>query len=389
MKSHRLLLHALIATFAILTTTFMLGDYGRAMIASQQKTLLGGDIRIRSPEPFKPALNAARVTSLKQTTWVTLNTMISANGNFVLVTMKAVDTSYPLYGEVHIDTGSGEPQQRRGAPPKDGIWLGQRLKIQLGDQVSLANQSYRVDAWLLETPDLVGGFQSFFPLVLVNFASIDQMLLTRPGARPYFFRAYAAPNDAIADQLISTIERLKDPLLQIQRTYGENNRTNRIVDNVFQFISMFLTLGVAFAVLALSLASQDYALRAERQIALLKALGASRRRAMTRLIQTWPSKAVKFEFAQICSRRRSHFRCRNHPIFMANQPCSHLVDLTCTRQPNTTRPDNVHWLGCGCRWWVHLAHDKVRLPRGAMARRSFVVGTSLGSHLSYAQHPFG
>lgn len=292
MKSQRLLLHALIGTFAILATTFMLGDYGRAMVAAQQKTLLGGDIRIRSPEPFAPVLNAPNLTSFKQANWVTLNTMISANGNFVLVTMKAVDKSYPLYGEVRIDTGSGEPQQRRGAPPKDGIWLpkslGQRLKIKLGDQVSLANQSYRVDAWLLETPDLIGGFQSFFPLVLVNFSSIDQTLLTKPGARPYFFRAYAVPNGATADQLISTIERLKDPLIQIQRTDGDNNRTSRIVDNVFQFISMFLTLGVAFAVLALSLASQDYALRAERQIALLKALGASRRRAVKRLIRTWP-----------------------------------------------------------------------------------------------------
>lgn len=163
----------------------------KATLSRDAAEILGGDLEIslthRPAEPGQEAFfqRQARVSHI-----VSLRAMATTRKDGAtrraLASLKAVDRAYPLYGRVALDPDipletalavSGGLPGAVAAPE-----LLDRLGLALGDELSVAEGTFRLTAVLRREPDRVEGLFGFGPRLLIGLGSLDGTGLLQPGS---------------------------------------------------------------------------------------------------------------------------------------------------------------------------------------------------------------
>jgi putative ABC transport system permease protein len=170
----------------VITGVGALSDGLRLGLEKQGAAILGGDVSL--VRPHKRAEEGERAWLIGHghvSETATIRTMARTvdGAEQALVELKAVDTQYPLVGEVklHGDANlDAAIHQDRGAAVEP-ILL-ERLRLKLGDRLLLGAADVTITAVVEQEPDTISDRLTYGPRVLVSLETLERTGLLQPGS---------------------------------------------------------------------------------------------------------------------------------------------------------------------------------------------------------------
>lgn len=274
-------------------------------IESQGRTLLGGDIAIRTL--YRP-VEADQMKGLQGygavSTSVDLRGMARAEDGerSTLVEAKAADGLYPLVSKVQFAAPAEATPLADVLARKDGVWgvavepaVLDRLGVHLGDRVKLGTLDYEIRAVIAKEPDRVGtGGFNLGPRFLIAFDSLPETGLITPGSLIYYdYRILLGPGQTVAETEKALHQRYGDLGWHIRDTRDAAPQIRNFVTRLATFLTLVGLTALLVGGVGVANAVKAYLDGRIGVIATMKCLGAPGRLiAQTYLIQVMTLSAI-------------------------------------------------------------------------------------------------
>ena len=266
---------ALVLIIACVFALTALATRMEQVVVKQGKDALTADTVLVSGNPI-PEQTWERVKALPVTTSLLtrFGTMaFSADDKMQLVTVKAVDSVYPLRGEMRLEGTNGQIVHH--VKPGE-LWLDERLfallDVQVGQHLSIGDADFTITGRIGEEPGL--SFNPFqqMPAVLIHQDDVAKTAAVQMGSRVQY-RLFVNGSD-------SDIAKLKQQVTLTPsdrwRDQSSTSRTSDVFERTQQYLSLAVAIVVIMAATTLVLTCQHYVASRQQTIAMLKSLGASR-----------------------------------------------------------------------------------------------------------------
>jgi putative ABC transport system permease protein len=266
----------------------------RGMLASAAE-LIGGDIGIESPQNLPDTFaNEAHQRGLNTTVTASFPSVAFANQKTQLLDVQASDPHYPLRGTLELGDASGHSHIGH-APPAGSVYLDHRaliaLNLNIGQQLQLGGRQLTIAAELLRQPD-GGELFALAPRALMSLTDAEQAGLLGVGSRARH-RLLLAGDPAAVQSWRDWVQSTKLPQgAELVTTEQTQERMRTAFDRAGAFLRLTALLSALLAGVAIALAAQRYALRKTAEVALLRALGTSRKRVLGLLVYTLAALAI-------------------------------------------------------------------------------------------------
>jgi len=260
-----------------ITTILLVSDLLKRSLTNSATQFIAGDRQLVSPR----AVNAdwlvyAEQLGLHHTKSLEFSSMLYANEQFQLVSVKAVDQEYPLKGELLIEGKAGARVSVKEGPKQAHVWMHKRLfslfSVSEGDTVSIGDMDFVVSQELAQEPD--AGFQlaALAPRVLMRADDVDKTGVIQPGSR-VTWRYYFVGSEA----LIASYEKWLLPKLDPSQKWQGVKEGRPAIQDALEKTEIYLLLGGSLAVLlaciAVAITSRQFALAQIDTVAIMKTLG--------------------------------------------------------------------------------------------------------------------
>ena len=292
----RVLLLALVLAVGSLATVGLFADRVRQALQQQATSLIGADLRITSTRPISPDYrNLAEARGLRVVESRTFPSMVSGRERVLLAEIQSVESGYPLRGKIEIDDGSGgnvrstlvpSPQPSPGVrggkrekqlliPARGTVWVDERLIRQLdgqvGDELGIGAQRFRLAARIVKDIDQSIGFASFAPRVLMNAADLKGTGLLQEGSR-VSYRLMIAGDAAQVSALRAVLRLTANERLEDVRDARPEIR--KALERAGHFLGLAALTAAILAGAAIMLAARRYVARHLDGCAVMRCLGA-------------------------------------------------------------------------------------------------------------------
>jgi len=261
-------------------------------LAREGRIILGGDLaftliqREAGPSEQEFLQSHGQVSSA-----ATMRAMARApDGQATLVEMKAVDASYPLFGQVLLDPPIALADALAW---HDGAFgavadptLMARLDIKSGTRLTIGNATIEVRAKLSNEPDKLAGGIGFGPRLLVSQDALRATGLLQPGSLVrWHYRLRLPANDA-SDTTAKGITaearaQLPEAGWDIRSRGSASPQLERNVERFTQFLTIVGLTALLVGGVGVGNAVKSHLDRRRESIATIKALGASGRRVFS------------------------------------------------------------------------------------------------------------
>ncbi|TVU60774.1 ABC transporter permease [Vibrio atlanticus] len=266
-----------IALTLIIACVFALSALAERMeqvIVKQGKDALTADSVFISANPIpQPLLDLTQFEQLESSQLTRFSTMAFSDNSMQLVTVKAVESNYPLRGEMILE-GADNAASNHVEPGE--LWLDERifaqLEVEIGDNVTIGDADLTITGRITQEPGL--SFNPFqqMPAVLIHTSDIDATGAIQPGSR-VSFRLFLNGDDTKLKVAQDSIELTPSDRW---RTQDSASRTNDMFESTTQYLSLTVAIVVIMAATTLVLTCQHYVASRRKTIAMLKSLGASK-----------------------------------------------------------------------------------------------------------------
>ena len=279
----KLLAVALVLSVTVVSTIALFtGSLERTMMA-ESSALLGGDRIVTSNRQPQPEwMQAASEREIRQTMAAHFGSMVFAGEEMHLASVKAVDTGYPLRGEIEtsqvpftMDESQIAPAD--GIPARGEAWVDSRilplLNIELGDSLQVGEESFVATRVIIREPDGTSPFGLLGARVMINWADLPATRVIQPGSRVEYHWLLAADETPMS-RFIEWLEPSLSEHENVLRVENAQRRLQGTLQTGRRFLVLAAMMGVLLAGVAIALASRQFADRHINQVALLKSLGA-------------------------------------------------------------------------------------------------------------------
>ncbi|CAK1849542.1 putative ABC transport system permease protein [Vibrio crassostreae] len=266
-----------IALTLIIACVFALSALAERMeqvIVKQGKDALTADSVFISANPIpQPLLDLTQVEQLESSQLTRFSTMAFSDNSMQLVTVKAVESNYPLRGEMILE-GVDKALSNHVEPGE--LWLDERifaqLEVDIGDNVTIGDADLTITGRITQEPGL--SFNPFqqMPAVLIHKSDIDATGAIQPGSR-VSFRLFLNGDDSKLKAAQDSVELTPSDRW---RTQDSASRINDMFESTTQYLSLTVAIVVIMAATTLVLTCQHYVASRRKTIAMLKSLGASK-----------------------------------------------------------------------------------------------------------------
>ncbi|KNC68315.1 ABC transporter permease [Pseudoalteromonas ardens] len=271
-----LTLGALSILFFYLLLSSLLGQGVERFLAYNLQATLGADTQVTVRRTWQePELTWIRAHSDSHSLQSQYRVTLSHQSHHQPVLLKAVDSNYPLQGDIHISLSKALNTQRvQQGPSRGEVWLEPRLAValaaELGDTIMLGGTQLRVSALLQLEPDrILEGFGSDMR-AMVSDASLRPEQLT-----PHFSRALML-HTRLSEEEITRFQS-SSPTAQIVSKSLNNYPLAKVWERVQNFLGLLSLIIVLLSVLILWLCSQVQIQPLKKSVSVLLACGMSRR----------------------------------------------------------------------------------------------------------------
>ena len=266
-----------IALTLIIACVFALSALAERMeqvIVKQGKDALTADSVFISANPIPQSLlDLTKVKQFESSQLTRFSTMAFSDNSMQLVTVKAVESNYPLRGEMILE-GADKASSNHVKPGE--LWLDERifaqLEVEIGDNVTIGDADLTITGRIKQEPGL--SFNPFqqMPAVLIHTSDIEATGAIQPGSR-VSFRLFLNGDDT---KLKAAQESIELTPSDRWRTQDSASRTNDMFESTTQYLSLTVAIVVIMAATTLVLTCQHYVASRRKTIAMLKSLGASK-----------------------------------------------------------------------------------------------------------------
>ncbi|WP_375402004.1 ABC transporter permease [uncultured Sphingomonas sp.] len=247
-----------------------------AALATQGRTLLGGDLELRVSQRRATVEEAAAFASLgRMSESVSMRAMAEpSDGEPALIDLKAVDARWPLVGRFAVEPGASAPR-----PSGDGVIVGRaladRLRLRVGDPLRIGVARFRVAGVIATEPDGLGEGFSLGPRVLVDLPALDRTGLVQPGSLYTSRYRVVLPRPERASALgEAATRRFPNAGWSARTSEDAGGGLRRGIGQLGQFLLLVGLAALAIAGVGVGSGVSAYLAGKTRVIATLKVLGA-------------------------------------------------------------------------------------------------------------------
>ena len=283
-RNVKVMLMAMIIAVATVATINAFADHLQRTLMTSASAFLAADRQLnsRTNAPIPEAWYAeAEKQGLQVGRMIEFGTMVSNESQFQLVAVKAIDNAYPLRGEIEWQADLNSPRQVSSNGPQPGeVWLNPRLmrllELRPGDALEIGATSLEVTGVIMREPD--GGFRlsSLAPRVMMHVDDVAATEVIQPGSRVRHRGLFAGSAAELTDFEAWLESRLTDNYRWVDVRQGET--LGESLEKAEGFLLLGGSLAVLLAVVAIAVASRQYALSQRDRVALLKTMGLTGKR---------------------------------------------------------------------------------------------------------------
>lgn len=280
----RALLLAMFLMTALMTLLSLTGERIEKSLVTRSAELMGADMIFSSSRPFSEEENQQTESlitefGLNSTPVTQFASMVEANEQLLLASIRAVQSPYPLKGEI-----VKQPTDAQSLPYRGEIWVEQnvldRLNIQQGDALNIGYQSFKISHIMISSPDRGTGFRSFNPQIIMRHSDLEATGVIAPGSRAQY-RLLLSGNPESTRAFES---RLKPDLPSWQRIYradGDQPASRNAMSNAAGYLKLSALFALLIGVFSIYLSLRRYSHEQTQRSALLLSLGASPKQIRT------------------------------------------------------------------------------------------------------------
>lgn len=266
-----------IALTLIIACVFALSALAERMeqvVIKQGKDALTADLVYSSSNPVPTSLLEilSSENSINSSSMTRFATMAFSEEEMQLVTVKGVESSYPLRGELLLDRdGKTVTSVNAGE-----LWLDERvfslLEVQSGDVVTIGDADLVVTGKIDQEPGI--SFNPFqqMPTVLIHSSDIEKTGALGLGSRVRF-NLFLTGEPQKLETIKNAIELTPSDRWRDQQS---GSRSNDMFQRTTQYLSLTVAIVIIMAATTLVLTCQNYVAGRRRTVAMLKSLGASK-----------------------------------------------------------------------------------------------------------------
>ncbi|MEY8197805.1 MAG: FtsX-like permease family protein [Colwellia sp.] len=268
---------AVLTVFSLSSITERIG----LNIAQKSSDFIAADRRLSSNHAFEPQLlTKADEFGLETAQMLFFDSMLFANDELVLGSVKAANDTYPLRGKITIKDSLTSQAYDVGTGPKVGsVWLSEglfyTLNIKIGDKVELGAGLFNVSKVLVKEPDAPFFSLSGNKRVLLNYADIPTTKAVQAGSRVFHRLLFGGNKQQLSDYYAW----LKPELKSNQTWEGIKDRQSPLGNNLERaerFLLLAGLFGIMLAAVAMAVSAKRYCERQYDPVAMMKTLGGSR-----------------------------------------------------------------------------------------------------------------
>lgn len=290
----RVLALALVIAASVASGVGLFTDRVLSAIDRSAGDALGADAVIRSSTPL-PAellqkLHADNVRIVAAAEFPSVVTKVAAPDKNVpggqdnaddvtqLSSIKAVETGYPLRGDLLISDEPFAPAHVASAvPPRGQIWVDAKLWTMFGlgngAQLQVGSIALTATAVIVDEPGRGNTFANLAPELMMNAADLDASGLIGPGSRVQYVELLGASSGQIA-----ALNKLELPRgMRLVTPKDARPELKQSLTRARQFLDIAVLMTLLLAAAAVALSARQYGARLRDEVALLKTLGAGRR----------------------------------------------------------------------------------------------------------------
>jgi putative ABC transport system permease protein len=261
-------------------------------LAREGRTLLGGDVAFsliqREAKPDEVAFLRGRG---ELSVAATLRAMArAADGRLALVELKAVDSVYPMLGELTLDPKLpvadllAEHDGAFGAAADSTLLA--RLDLKIGDRVTIGGATFQIRSVVEAEPDKLAGGVGFGPRFLIGEAGLRATGLLQPGSLVRWIYRVKLPDNAADDRAATAlIDDARTALPQagweIRSRSNASPQLERTISRFTQFLTLVGLAALLVGGVGVANAVKSHIDRRRDVIAAFKALGATGRDVFT------------------------------------------------------------------------------------------------------------
>lgn len=256
-------------------------------IMSKSAAFLSADNDIISAHPMPDSyLEKAKELNLGVDEHIYFNSMAFAGDEMSIVVVKAVSPSYPLRGELKVESLTEQSIVTANGPKLGELWISKRLyhTLKLNDQpVNGGNVQLDIGELTLTVAGIIDAepdapFQVFNSgtRVIMHVDDVAKTQVIQPGSRISYRSLFAGDSDKLAE----LEEWLKPQLTENQRWRTVKQGASGVSESLNKaesFLMLAGVIGVLLAAVAVSVATKLYSQRHFDAIAIFKTLGASKK----------------------------------------------------------------------------------------------------------------
>ena len=167
----------------VITGVGAVSDALRAGFERQGEAILGGDATLARTHVRAEGDERAAIDEFGRVSeTATMRTMARRpdGSDQALAELKAVDAAYPLVGVVEVEGGGSLQEALRDGAVVDPTLL-ERLKLKVGDEISLGAEKVKIAGVLKSEPDGITDRLTYGPRILISQATLDKSGLVKPG----------------------------------------------------------------------------------------------------------------------------------------------------------------------------------------------------------------
>lgn len=286
MPELRLLLLALVVSVTVVTSVGFFASRVENAMQAQARQLLGGDLVLTAARPLDKAyVQQAQALGLETAETVSFPSMASIGEKLQLTQLKAVSSAYPLRGDLKTAAApdAAEVLSTGSVPAKGEIWAEARLFAELGVQpgatVTLGRSTFTLTRVVTQEPDRSSNLFQLAPVVLMNLEDLPATQLLSPASRARFNQLFAGELKLIK-QLQQDLEPQLKPTERVRTLDEDLASVQQTLQRSGRFLGLAALLSVVLAGAAVVLTSASLMRRELPAVAVLKAMGMSRRQVL-------------------------------------------------------------------------------------------------------------
>ena len=270
------MLLSLILAITIVSGISLFTDRLEKALSSETKEFLGGDLKFESNEDsIKDFLKELELNNSNFLEMAVFASMVFSEKEMQLSSIKAVDNSYPLVGEIELKNESGT-YKTRNSPPPGTLWLDERLQnllfLEYGDVLYLGDAQFTFTATIVYEPDRGSTNFAFAPKTIINIEDLAKTNIIQPGSRVEYNYLFTGSEEEIA-KIKTTLEKNKKKGDEIELLGEDSSSLGRATDRSENFFLLGGLIAVLLSACTVGISSQRFARRHVSYVAILKTLG--------------------------------------------------------------------------------------------------------------------